>query len=91
VAIALERNARQVEIKVAGCGKPYRSVSACAPSCLIDMAPSINPMFVMTRHYDFVAGGEQEFLWAGHRERRRPTAALCFADAFSDDDPRNGR
>jgi hypothetical protein len=65
VAIALERSGGKVAITVAGRGKRSRSVSACAPSCLIDMAPSINPMFVMTRHYDFAAGGEQEFLWAG--------------------------
>jgi hypothetical protein len=64
VAISLERNAREVAINVTGKGRPIRSSAPCLPSCLIDMAPSINPMFVMTRHYDFAAGGEQEFLWA---------------------------
>jgi len=65
VAISLERSADKVAITVAGKGKPIRSSAACAPSCLLDMSPSINPMFVMTRHYDFAAGGEQEFLWVG--------------------------
>ena len=39
--------------------------SVCDPTCLIDMAPSVNPMFVMTRQYDLARGGEQEFIWAG--------------------------
>jgi hypothetical protein len=64
VTISLAPHAGKVAITVAGKGTRIRSVAACAPSCLIDMAPSINPMFVMTRHYDFAAGGEQEFLWA---------------------------
>ncbi len=65
VAIAIERKAGKAKITVTGKGKPTTSVSACDPTCLIDMAPSINPMFVMTRHYNFSTGGPQEFLWAG--------------------------
>lgn len=65
VEITLKREPRRVVISVSGKGKPTQSISACDPSCLIDMAPSINPMFVMTRHYDLTRGGEQDFLWAG--------------------------
>jgi len=73
VVIALQREPRRVAVTVTGKGKPTRSISVCDPTCLIDMAPSANPMFVMTRHYDFAAAGEQEFLWAG-QDLIRPQA-----------------
>jgi hypothetical protein len=71
VAIKMTRRGKRVEINVTGRGKPYRSDSNCDPSCLMDLAPSISTMFVITRHYDFARGGKQDFMWAGHALTRR--------------------
>ena len=71
VTMALVRNGKQVEVTIAApagasAGIRGRSATAvCDPSCFIDLSPSIMPMFVMTRHYDFARGGEQTFRWAG--------------------------
>jgi PAS domain-containing protein len=56
----------------------------CDPDCLLDMSPSILPMFVMTRHYDFSRGGVQDFRWVGQDLDQRRTAngniaALSYA------------
>jgi hypothetical protein len=70
VSVALNADGPQVKISVRpqGAGKSgpkIDSTAACDPDCFIDMAPSILPMFVMTRHYDFARGGAQTFRWAG--------------------------
>ena len=76
VEIALQREPRRVVVTVSATGqgkskpakptpKQTQAISVCDPTCLIDMAPSVNPMFVMTRQYDLARGGEQEFIWAG--------------------------
>jgi hypothetical protein len=70
VSVALSANGPKVDIRVrphgAGQGGPrIDATAACDPDCFIDMAPSILPMFVMTRHYDFARGGPQTFRWAG--------------------------
>ena len=39
--------------------------AACDFDCLIDMGPSVLPMFTMTRRYDSARGGAQTFHWIG--------------------------
>jgi hypothetical protein len=70
VTVALTAKGPEVGIRVrpqdAGqTGPTIDAAAACEPDCFIDMAPSILPMFVMTRHYDFARGGPQTFRWAG--------------------------
>lgn len=65
VNIAMRRLDKTVAIDVTGGGATMHPVAACDPSCFINMSPSATSMFVMTRHYDFKSGGEQEFRWAG--------------------------
>lgn len=65
VAINMVRDGNQVKISVAGESQNMAPIAVCDPDCFINMSPSITAMFVMTRHYDFKQGGEQEFRWAG--------------------------
>ena len=87
VSITMRRAGKQVKISVApldGSGKPKSAVTACDPSCFIDMSPSIMPMFVMTRHYDFAKGGEQDYLWAAQdldNDRSLSTSVRMLFDA----------
>ena len=70
MSIDMRRAGKQVKIEVTplrittGARKAAKqAVTPCDP-CFIDMSPSIHPMFVMTRHYDFAQGGEQTYQWA---------------------------
>jgi hypothetical protein len=65
VNIAMVRAGESVAITVTGAGVELRPRAECRPDCFINMSPSATAMFVMTRHYDFKRGGEQEFRWAG--------------------------
>jgi len=70
VAIAMQRRGKKIEIQVTPLERSVPDASrtttaVCDPSCFINMSPSATAMFVMTRHYDFARGGEQEFQWAG--------------------------
>ncbi len=68
VRLTLQRRGNQVDVEVAPIDgdTPAKTttVAVCDPDCFLDMSPSITPMFVMTRHFDFARGGEQEFRWA---------------------------
>jgi len=88
VDIALKREGKQVRIKVrpveAGAVSGTEAVAVCDPDCFIDLSPSITPMFVMTRHYDFAKGGAQVFRWSGQQLNLAQTlsggtAAIAFA------------
>ncbi|MCG6939738.1 MAG: hypothetical protein LJE69_00600 [Thiohalocapsa sp.] len=46
-------------------GETQRDEAPCEP-CLMDLAPSILPIFTMTRLYDAAVGGTQRFHWVGH-------------------------
>ena len=46
-------------------GTLARQELALAPGQLLDLEPSVIPMWAMTRRYDRAAGGSQPFLWAG--------------------------
>ncbi|MCU0759637.1 MAG: hypothetical protein MUF07_10660 [Steroidobacteraceae bacterium] len=69
VAIAMQVRGMAVAIDVhplSGSGAGASTTSAsCDPDCFVNMSPSATAMFVMTRHYDFARGGEQEFRWVG--------------------------
>lgn len=90
VDLAMRVEGKQVKIEVrprdAAQGGPSSDpVATCDPACFVNMSPSITAMFVMTRHYDFAKGGEQEFQWAGQDLDRVRTlsggkARLVFRD-----------
>jgi hypothetical protein len=65
VAIAMHKAGKEVAVDVRGDGVDLHPRAACDPDCFLNMSPSATAMFVMTRHYDFAVGGEQEFRWAG--------------------------
>lgn len=65
VAITMRRDGKQVRITVKGDGVDLSPTAVCDPDCFINTSPSATAMFVMTRHYDFKKGGEQEFRWTG--------------------------
>lgn len=83
-----------VDIAVDGEGIALRPSAECDPDCFLNMSPSSLAMFVMTRHYDKGAGGEQRFRWAGQDlDRARTlsggTADLSYAGRI--DVPRSGQ
>jgi|GEM_PF-1158109 len=91
VDVSLMRAGKQVDIKVrprggglgGGEGPSSDAVAVCDPDCFIDLSPSITPMFVMTRHYDFAKGGAQVFRWSGQQLNLAQTlsggtAAIAF-------------
>lgn len=90
VDLSMRVEGKQVKIAVrprdAAAGGPSSDpVATCDPACFVNMSPSITAMFVMTRHYDFARGGEQEFQWAGQDLDRVRTlsggkARLVFRD-----------
>lgn len=68
LAMRVEGNSVKISVRprdAAQGGLSSDPVATCDPSCFVNMSPSITAMFVMTRHYDFARGGEQEFQWAG--------------------------
>lgn len=97
VVIALERRSEtETEISVTGGGKPVSRTVTCDKACLMDIAPSITPMFAMTRHYDFARGGEQVFMWSG-QDLIRPmsiaddTVRISLKEEPSVDRPSGGK
>lgn len=92
VDVSLKRAGAQVDVRVrprdgaedGGEGPEIDAVAVCEPDCFIDLSPSITPMFVMTRHYDFGKGGAQVFRWSGQQLNLAQTlsggtAAIEFA------------
>lgn len=53
-----------VAIRARGAKTSIDKTIPCPKGCMMDMAPSGAPMFVMTRHYDRAKRGEQSFQWA---------------------------
>ncbi len=74
VNIHLNAVAGGVAIQVHGEATVVDARIACASDCLINMAPSASPMFVMTRRYDRVKAGTQTFQWAAQDLSRARTS-----------------
>ena len=96
VAIAMRVDGKAVAIDVQPAGdsgaKPLTATASCDPDCFVNLSPSATAMFVMTRHFDFTRGGEQEFRWAGQDLDRVRTlsggrARLRFAGEQRVQDP----
>jgi hypothetical protein len=72
VRVRLEAEPASVSVSVRGEETRIDASVPCpAEGCFMDLAPSGSPMFVMTRRYDVVRGGEQTFRWAA-QDLRRP-------------------
>lgn len=64
VRITLRARPGSVKVRVRGDETTIDKEIPCPDGCLMDMAPSGTPMFVMTRQYDRAKGGMQAFQWA---------------------------
>jgi hypothetical protein len=73
VDVSLTAAGGEAVIRVRGPGLLATPEADCPPGCFLNMSPTALPMFVMTRHYDRKAGGEQTFHWASQDLDRRYT------------------
>jgi len=81
VRISMQRtDADRVAIRVDGDGVTLSPTVTCDADCLINMSPSMTAMYVMTRHYDHEAGGEQRFDWISQDLDRQHTMVGGRAD-----------
>jgi hypothetical protein len=71
VRVTLEAEPASISVSVRGEETRIDASVSCPEGCFMDLAPSGSPMFVMTRRYDVVRGGEQTFRWAA-QDLRRP-------------------